>query len=287
MSDYEEVRISINPYSVDASDLLAALLADIGFDSFVEEEDNLLAYIPTQDFDPRKLKELFEGFPMDVALDFESSTIESKDWNEEWEKNYFKPIVIADQCVIHSTFHKDVPDAEYDIVIDPKMAFGTGHHSTTSLILQYLLSMPLKGKKVVDMDTGTGILAILCMMRGAESAVGIEIDEDAYKNALDNVSLNKVAVTLIHGDASRLPSAKEGNGVDLLIANINRNIVLADMESYINALGENGEMLLSGFYEQDIPLISRRAGMLGYEIVETRTDNDWVAVRLAKKAKSF
>lgn len=283
MSDYQEVKIRITPYSEDASDLLAAMLAEIGYDSFVQEEDSLVAYIAAENFNPQELKELFEGFPMQVKLESTDTFIEGKDWNEEWEKNYFKPIVVADKCVIHSTFHKDVPKADYDIVIDPKMAFGTGHHSTTSLIIGYLLSMDLEGRDVIDMGTGTGILAILCMMRGARRAVGIEIDGDAYSNAIDNVQLNGVSVHLIHGDASMLADAAGENGADLLIANINRNIVLADMESYVKALNADGQLLFSGFYEADVPLIARRAAMFGFEVVETRTDNDWAAVRLCRK----
>lgn len=284
MSDYQEVRIRINPYSEDAADLLAAILAEIGYDSFVQEEDALVAYIPAENYSPQELNETLEGFPMQVSLTPSASFIEGKDWNEEWEKNYFKPIVVADRCVIHSTFHKDVPKAEYDIVIDPKMAFGTGHHSTTSLIIGYLLSMDLEGKNVIDMGTGTGILAILCMMRGAKKAVGIEIDGDAYANALDNVRLNGVSVSLIHGDASGLPEAAGQYGADLLIANINRNIVLADMDSYVKALNASGQLIFSGFYEADIPLIARRAAMLGFEVVESRTDLGWAAVRLCRKS---
>lgn len=284
MSDYQEVRIRINPYSEDAADLLAAILAEIGYDSFVQEEDALVAYIPAENYSPQELNETLEGFPMQVSLTPSASFIEGKDWNEEWEKNYFKPIVVADRCVIHSTFHKDVPKAEYDIVIDPKMAFGTGHHSTTSLIIGYLLSMDLEGKNVIDMGTGTGILAILCMMRGAARAVGIEIDGDAYANALDNVRLNGVSVSLIHGDASGLPEAAGQYGADLLIANINRNIVLADMDSYVKALNASGQLIFSGFYEADIPLIARRAAMLGFEVAESRTDLGWAAVRLCRKS---
>lgn len=282
MNDYREVRVEITPFSEDAADFLAALLADIGYESFMSDERGLTAWIPQDSFNPGQLSELLEGFPMDVQLSSTDILVEGKDWNEEWEKNYFKPIVVAGKCVIHSTFHKDVPEAEYDIAIDPKMAFGTGHHSTTSLILGYLLSMPLEGKKVIDMGTGTGILAILCMMRGAREAVGIEIDRGAYENALDNVRLNNVGVTLLHGDASRLPEASGTEGADLLIANINRNIILADMDNYADALKPHGEMILSGFYTEDIPLVERRAAMLGLRMEEQRSDRNWAAIRLKR-----
>lgn len=280
MNDYREVRIVIEPYSDDAADLLSALLADIGYESFMPGDGGLKAWIPADDFDPHGLKALLEGFPMNVRLEADNVLVEGRDWNEEWEKNYFQPIVVADRCVIHSTFHKNVPKVRYDIVIDPKMAFGTGHHSTTALIIGYLLDMPLEGKTIIDMGTGTGILAILCMMRGAGKAVGIEIDRGAYENALENVAMNHVEVELVCGDASALAGALPDGGAELLIANINRNIVLADMDSYVSALKPGGKMILSGFYTQDVPLVERRAAMLGMCLVEQREDNGWAAVML-------
>lgn len=286
MNDYREVRLDISPCCETATDLMAAFLADIGFESFVPDEKGLTAYIPEQNFDPDALRDVISSFPMEAHVACSDVKVEGRDWNEEWEKNYFKPIVVGEKCVIHSTFHKDVPPAEYDIVIDPKMAFGTGHHSTTSLILGYLLSMNLEGKSVIDMGTGTGILAILAMMRGAASATGIEIDPMAYENALCNVRLNAQDVKLICGDAAALQGCGEA---DLLIANINRNIVLADMAAYAGALKHGGTMLLSGFFEQDIPLLKARGTSLGLTLEETRTrtpednpDQTWAAIRFVK-----
>ena len=226
------------------------------------------------------MESIIADFPMEVDAKLTVDFIEGKDWNEEWEKNYFQPIVIADQCVIHSTFHKDVPNAKYDIVIDPKMAFGTGHHSTTSLILQTLLETDMKGKSVIDMGTGTGILAILSAMLGAEKVTGIEIDPGAYENALEHVELNNVNVDVLLGDASRL---NELQPADIFIANINRNIILADISSYRKNLKPGGIMLLSGFYESDIAMIERAANALGLEVVSYKEDKDWVAVKLICK----
>lgn len=283
MNDYREVRITIDPFSEDAADYLSAFLADIGYESFVTEKPCLTAWIPQNLFDENQLDMVLSNFPMEVNLSETDSFIEGKDWNEEWEKNYFKPIVISDLCVIHSTFHHDVPKTKYDIVIDPKMAFGTGHHSTTALILGFLLSMPLAEKSIIDMGTGTGILAILAKMRGACYVAGIEIDKTAYENAIENAKLNDVDIRLIHGDASNLNEAKcNPDGVDLLIANINRNIVLTDMGSYVEALNHDGELILSGFYTEDIPLIEKRAGMLGYKVSESHSDDNWAAVRLTR-----
>ena len=159
MTDYRELRIDIAPCCEAATDLMAAYLADCGYESFVPDAEGLTAYIVADEYNPEAVEEVIAGFPMEVECTFSDTLVEGEDWNSEWEKNYFKPIVVGGKCVVHSSFHRDVPQAEYDIVIDPKMAFGTGHHATTSLIIEYLLGEPLEGKSVIDMGTGTGILS--------------------------------------------------------------------------------------------------------------------------------
>lgn len=280
MTDYQQIRLDITPCDENITDLFAAFLADCGYESFVPDETGLTAYINSTLFNKEDVESIIADFPMEVDAKLTVDFIEGKDWNEEWEKNYFQPILIADQCVIHSTFHKDVPNAKYDIVIDPKMAFGTGHHSTTSLILQTLLETDMKGKSVIDMGTGTGILAILSAMLGAEKVTGIEIDPGAYENALEHVELNNVNVDVLLGDATRL---NELQPADIFIANINRNIILADISSYRKNLKPGGIMLLSGFYESDIAMIERAANALGLEVVSYKEDKDWVAVKLICK----
>lgn len=280
MTDYQQIRLDITPCDENITDLFAAFLADCGYESFVPDETGLTAYINSTLFNKEDVESIIADFPMEVDAKLTVDFIEGKDWNEEWEKNYFQPIVIADQCVIHSTFHKDVPNAKYDIVIDPKMAFGTGHHSTTSLILQTLLETDMKGKSVIDMGTGTGILAILSAMLGAEKVTGIEIDPGAFENALEHIELNNVNVDVLLGDASRL---NELQPADIFIANINRNIILADISSYRKNLKPGGIMLLSGFYESDIAMIERAANALGLEVVSYKEDKDWVAVKLICK----
>ena len=280
MTDYQQIRLDITPCDENITDLFAAFLADCGYESFVPDETGLTAYINSTLFNKEDVESIIADFPMEVDAKLTVDFIEGKDWNEEWEKNYFQPIVIADQCVIHSTFHKDVPNAKYDIVIDPKMAFGTGHHSTTSLILQTLIETDIKGKSVIDMGTGTGILAILSAMLGAEKVTGIEIDPGAYENALEHVELNNVNVDVLLGDATRL---NELQPADIFIANINRNIILADISSYRKNLKPGGIMLLSGFYESDIAMIERAANALGLEVVSYKEDKDWVAVKLICK----
>lgn len=281
MKNYVSLRIGMNPCSEDMTDLMAAFLADLGYESFEPDESGLTAYIDAALYDEEQVKETVAGFPMPAAITTEATEVAGKDWNEEWERNYFKPIVVDDKCVIHSTFHKDVPTATYDIVIDPKMAFGTGHHATTSMMIKYILEEDIKGKSVVDMGTGTGILAILSMMCGAANAVGIEIDPGACDNARENVALNGCEVEIIEGDSSRL---RCDESADLFIANINRNVILADIERYAATLRGGGVMLLSGFYSQDVALVERAASLYGLHLVTTRTEGEgWTAMKLRKE----
>ena len=181
--------------------------------------------------------------------------------------------------MVHSTFHKDIPEARYDIVIDPKMAFGTGHHATTTLMAGYLLDIDLDGLTVIDMGTGTGILAILAVMRGASEAIGIEIDPAAYRNALENITLNNTEVNIINGDASALADCPEA---DLFIANINRNVITSDIGHYVSRLKIGGTMLLSGFYMHDIPIVEEAARQVGLEIVQIRELDNWCGLRLIR-----
>lgn len=290
MNNYIEARIELGyvdanaccePDLTTASDMLSAFLGEIGFESFVFENNVLTAYVRSEAFSSEAFAEVLDQLPLpQVTLSAETEEIEGRDWNHEWEKNYFQPIVVADRCVIHSTFHTDYPKCEYDIVIDPKMAFGTGHHATTSQIIAQLLEMDLIGKAVVDMGTGTGILAILAAMRGAAPVVAIEIDPAAEVNARENMVLNHQAqIDLRLGDATML----EGCRADVFIANINRNIILNDLEAYAATLNRNAIMILSGFYESDIPMLEARAAAFGLEYVRHTTQGDnWACLVLRK-----
>lgn len=281
MNDYTEVRVEMSPCSEELTDIAAALLADVGFETFVPDATGLTAYIPVAQYSPELKSALDTPLLTGVTLDWSDTVIEGQDWNSEWEKHYFKPIVIEGRCVIHSSFHTDVPQAEYDIVIDPKMAFGTGHHSTTTLILQQLLQMPLEGKSVIDMGTGTGILSILAYMRCARPVTGIEIDEPAWENAIDNCRLNNSSdITMIHGDATALKDI--GYKADILLANINRNVITADIAEYAKALKNGGQILLSGFYTHDIPVISEAAAGVGLTVENHTELNTWACVSLRK-----
>ncbi len=277
--DYRKVDFTLSPCSADMTDLLAAFLADAGYESFEPSDTGVTAYIQAGDYDEQKVKEAIDSLPFETEVSFSSEFIKGVDWNEEWEKNYFKPIVVADRCVVRSSFHTDVPTAEYEIIIDPKMAFGTGHHSTTSLMLSYLLDMSVEGKKVLDMGTGTGILAILALKRGAASATGIEIDPGAYENSIGNGKLNSVDVKFECGDAGLLKDYKD---IDLFIANINRNVITGDIKAYSATMKPGATMLLSGFYEEDIPVVEAAAHEAGLTLREVRTDNNWAGLRLTK-----
>lgn len=280
MNDYYKVRIELTPCSEDLTDLTAAFLADEGFESFEPDEKGLNAYISSGVGNGLDIaQKALENFPGDVKFALSQEFIEGKDWNEEWERNYFQPILIDNRCVIHSSFHSEVPDADYDIVIDPKMAFGTGHHDTTSRMVCLILDNNMKGKSVIDMGTGTGILGILASMRGAASVTGIEIDEAAYLNAIENVELNGADMRLIHGDASQLAAIQPA---DYLFANINRNIILNDFEKYADRVKANGNMFLSGFYEEDIPMILDEARKYGFVLNKKLVSNRWSALHLCR-----
>ena len=281
MNDYIEVRFDLTPCSETETDVLAALLCEIDYESFVPDESGLVAYVKKELFDELKIKTILTEFPFDNDISYKYEIVEGQDWNSEWEKNYFKPIIVKDQCVIHSSFHKDIPSLPYDIVIDPKMAFGTGHHATTSLIIEQLLEMDLVDKSVVDMGTGTGILAILASMRGASQITAIEIDPMAHANAIDNLKINNAeSINLILGDASSLDKVKN---IDVFIANINRNIITQDISAYASTLHSGSVMLLSGFYESDIPVIMEYARPLGLTYHSHTVKNNWSCLYLVKE----
>ncbi|MBQ8223924.1 MAG: 50S ribosomal protein L11 methyltransferase [Bacteroides sp.] len=275
---YLEFNFRTEPCNEVVNDVLSAVLAEVGFESFVEQTDGISAYIQEALFDAETVKQAIADYPLpDTIINYEYREAEDKDWNEEWEKNFFQPIVIGERCVIHSTFHQDVPKAEYDIVINPQMAFGTGHHETTSLIISELLESNLQGKHVLDMGCGTSILAILARMRGAEKCTAIDIDEWCVRNSKENIELNGVdGIEVFLGDATIL--ADKGP-FEVVIANINRNILLADMHSYVARMTPRGELLMSGFYVDDIPALRSEAERLGLNFIGHKEKNRWAAVR--------
>ena len=278
--NFIQVDFSFEAFEEFMADILAAELAEIGFDSFVPCENGMQAFIPETKFDENSLKDVIDNYPFEVAISYEIVTVASKNWNEEWEKHYFEPIVIGEECVIHSSFHKDIPVAKYDIIIDPKMSFGTGHHETTSLVIGEILKMNLTNKKVLDMGCGTAVLAILAAMRGASELLAIDIDSWCTENSLENIALNKVSgIEVKLGGAELL----DGLHFDIILANINRNILLADMEKYAACLTTGGELYMSGFYKADIPVIEAELNRNGLELIDFKEKNNWVVVKTVKK----
>ena len=221
------------------------------------------------------------NFPLpDTQISYEIKEAEDKDWNEEWEKNFFQPIVIGDRCCIHSTFHHDTPQVEYDIIINPQMAFGTGHHETTGLIISELLDSDLAGRSLLDMGCGTAILAILARMRGAKPCTAIDIDDWCVRNSDENIALNGVdQISVYHGDASILG---DKGPFDYVIANINRNILLADMAHYVARMNPGATLLMSGFYVEDIAVLRAEAERLGLIWQHHRENNRWAAIRMVR-----
>ena len=280
MNDYYALRLDVQPCCTDATDLLAYLLGEAGYESFVPDEKGLTAYVRAELFSDDAVRSALADFPFDAIVTASSELVEGQDWNAEWERNYFKPIVVGDRCVVHSSFHTDVPTAEFDIVIDPKMAFGTGHHATTALILTRLLDMELSGRPLIDVGTGTGILAILAAMRGAVPVAGIEIDRFAWENACENVRLNShPEIAMLCGDAALLEALAPA---DVVVANINRNVILADIARYAAAMRPGATLLLSGFYEADCPMVEEAAIAAGLEPCGRTTRDSWACVELRK-----
>ncbi len=281
MNDYMEVRIDFSPCNEDITDVAAALLADAGYESFVPDRDGITAYIRKESYTP-DVEQILSSLPFATEVAVNALMVEGRDWHHEWEKKSFKQIVVDGEVLIHSSFHTDVPSCRYDIVIDPKMAFGTGHHATTCLMIRRILSLDLTGKDVIDMGTGTGILAILCAMRGAARITGIEFDEAAWLNAIENRRLNaSERIELINGDASALESIDYS--ADFFMANINRNVITADIESYARKIKTGGLLALSGFYMADVAIIEAAAAPCGLTTVNVIEQDNWVSVLLRKE----
>ena len=260
-----------------ATEILIAQLGFAGFESFVENEDGVTAYIQEGDWNADILNDIQILNSDEFKFKIKEEVIEHTNWNSEWEKN-FNPIQVDDLVSIRAPFH-DNPNLQYDIVIEPKMSFGTGHHETTHMMVQHLLNLDLTDKKVLDMGCGTGILAIFAEMKGAKPIDAIDIDNWCYLNSLENAERNNCEhISVFEGDASLLINKK----YDVIIANINRNILLNDMQSYMNCLNDNGVILFSGFYQEDIPIIDAEVSKYDFKIDTIIERNNWVALKYKK-----
>lgn len=277
--NYIEVEFACEPNNEIVTSILSAAIGEIGFESFVENEVGVLAYIQEALYSEEQLQAVLNDFPIEAAISFKHKAVENKNWNEEWEKNYFKPLIIDDRCIIQSTFHNQPEVYEYNIKIDPKMSFGTGHHQTTELMIREILKMDLTGKSLLDMGCGTAILAILASMRGADPILAIDIDEWAYDNAKENTQLNNINnIEIKIGGAELL-----GNQTfDIILANINRNILLNDIRHYVSVLNEGGSLYMSGFYTEDIVAIEDECQKYGLQLVHTNDLKNWAVVKFVK-----
>ena len=270
---YIEYNFTFSPKEP-ISEILIAELGNVGFESFVETENGVTAYIQKTDWNAEILADVFVLNSDEFSIEYNQNEVPQTNWNAEWEKN-FEPIQVDDLVSIRAPFHEN-PNLKYDIVIEPKMSFGTGHHETTHMMVQHLLQLDLENKKVLDMGCGTGILAIFAEMKGAKPLDAIDIDNWCYENSVENVTRNNCEnISVYEGDATLLVDKK----YDVIIANINRNILLMDMKVYTNCLREGGILLLSGFYEQDIPVIDAEVIKYGLKLEKFIQRNNWVALK--------
>ncbi|KOS05183.1 ribosomal protein L11 methyltransferase [Flavobacterium akiainvivens] len=257
-----------------ATEILIAELGETAFESFEETETGLSAYVQKQFWTEDILSEIQILNSGEFKISFTKEEIEQVNWNEEWEKN-FEPIDVDGTCRVRAPFH-EYKEVQYDIVIEPKMSFGTGHHETTFMMIKHLLETELEGKKTLDMGCGTAILAILAEMKGAKPLDAIDIDHWCYLNSIENAERNNCHnITVEEGDAALLTGRK----YDVIIANINRNILLNDMQQYVDCLNEKGILLLSGFYEEDIPYIDESCTEKGLKLEKKHQKNNWVALK--------
>ena len=257
------------------SEILVAELGELPFDSFEETENGVSAYILKELWNENILDDIYILTNNEFKISYTFEEIETVNWNEEWEKN-FSPIEVDGLCQVRAPFHEST-NAKYEIVIEPKMSFGTGHHETTFMMIQHLLTMDVEGMKTLDMGCGTAILAILAEMKGAQPIDAIDIDNWCYLNSIENAERNNCKhITVYEGDASLL---NKGQKYDLIIANINRNILLNDMEAYVNCLNKGGIILFSGFYNEDIPAINESCENLGLSFQNKLERNNWVSLK--------
>ncbi|MGE0561979.1 MAG: 50S ribosomal protein L11 methyltransferase [Flavobacteriales bacterium] len=273
--NYIEVKVNIDSVII-ARDIVIAELGEIGFESFVESENGVDAYIQEHLFDEEVMKSLSSFNHSDFKVDYVKILIQDQNWNEVWEQS-FEPINVNNKCMVRAPFHEVSKNIEFDIIIEPKMSFGTGHHETTFLMIEELLKMDLNDKHVLDMGCGTGILAILAEQKNANKILAVDIDDWAYENTLDNLIKNNCTkIEVLKGGAECIKNKK----FDIVIANINRNILLQDLKNYSSALNKNGHILLSGFFSSDVDILVEEANKYGLILISQNSKNDWTLLHL-------
>lgn len=275
---YTEVTIKFTPFSQQAAEIFTALLAELGFDSFTDNPEGLTAYIPTHLYDEADLKRFFNDFNLDLKAAYTVEHIDEQNWNKQWESN-FEPITVEKFCRVRAPFHKPQEGFDLEIIIEPKMAFGTGHHQTTWLMTREIFGLDIKGKSVLDMGCGTGILAIVAEKLGAAKVKAIDNDSWAYENSKENVAANNCfKIDVVLGDAEAIGNQK----FDVILANINLNILLNDLGKYVDQLNPEGLLIMSGILTSDVATIEHAAKQHGLTPVQSKTRDDWALVHTRK-----
>ena len=277
--EYLEVNFKITPVSENTNESLTAFLAEFGYDSFMDTDTGLKAYVKADQYNETDLVELLSNDAFQkIKIKFTSSKIPDQNWNAVWEAG-FKSVIINDKCIIRAPFHEKQNKYKYDIIIEPKMSFGTGHHETTSLMIEEILKLNLNGKEVLDMGSGTGVLAILASKKGAKKILAVDTDDWAFLNSVENIKRNNIEnIDVVKGDVSVI----KDNTFNLIIANINRNVLLNDIKHYANSLKSGGILLLSGIYLNDMKSIMIECMNNGFKFDTVKEKNDWVAARFIK-----
>ncbi len=276
---YYQTKVELAPFIQEAAEVLMQLMADVGYESFEEVDNGFNAYIQEQSFSEKITNEI--DFPFkNINITYQHNELEEKNWNEEWEKNYFQPIVINNQVIVKSTFHEVEESYPIEILIDPKMSFGTGHHETTSMMIQHILELDFEEKRVLDMGCGTGILGILASKKDAKEVIGVDIDTWCIDNSEENCQLNHISnMTIKLGNASTLEQHKP---YDIILANINKNILLEDIPYYYSRLVNGGILVISGFYENDEIDLEKVTNKYSLTKLNQKVKNNWTAISYIK-----
>ncbi len=274
---YIKVTFTLDPDNEVNREILTAYLSELEFESFDETDENLNAFYPVGKVSAETIQAVLDEVPFSVS--FTEEEMPDINWNEEWEKNYFQPLLIGDDCLIRAPFHTEYPSVKYEIVIEPNMAFGTGNHETTSLMIEHIRELNMEGETVLDMGCGTGILGIFASMCGCESVTAIDIDSWAFESVVENCRLNNIDnMEAFIGDASLLGNKQ----YDVILANIQKNIILQDIEKYNSVLNEGGILIVSGFYKDDLEDIVAKASELFLRKLEIKEKNNWIACAFEK-----